>query len=95
MAFTGRGRDDDHSNHDKRSAAAVQCSGGLSLGRIAAVRRCEILNVQPEVLRLTSGRRTRPRHAQVHVIVPADMHECIVRFEPAPEFFEDAPKHIR
>lgn len=29
MLFTGRGRADDHSNHKKRSAAAVQCSGGL------------------------------------------------------------------
>jgi hypothetical protein len=27
--FTGRGRADDRSNHSKRSAAAVQCSGGL------------------------------------------------------------------
>ena len=29
MPFTGRGRADDHSNHSKRSAAAVQCNGGL------------------------------------------------------------------
>src|SRR4051812_11195877 len=33
MPFTGRGRADDHSNHSKHSAAAVQCSGGLSIGR--------------------------------------------------------------
>ena len=30
LPFTGRGRADDHSNYSKRSAAAVQCSGGLS-----------------------------------------------------------------
>jgi hypothetical protein len=30
MPFTGRGRADDHSNYSKCSAAAVQCSGGLS-----------------------------------------------------------------
>src|SRR5687768_8862664 len=35
--FTGRGRADDHSNHSQRSAAAVQCSGGL-VG-ISAVRQ--------------------------------------------------------
>jgi hypothetical protein len=35
MPFTGRGRADDHSNHGKRSAAAVQCSGGLFSGRFA------------------------------------------------------------
>jgi len=28
--FTGRGRADDHLNHCKPSAAAVQCNGGLS-----------------------------------------------------------------
>jgi len=29
MPFIGRGRADDHSNHNKRPAAAVQCNGGL------------------------------------------------------------------
>ena len=39
VPFTGRGRADDHSNHGKRSAAAVQCSGGLStISAVPALR---------------------------------------------------------
>ena len=38
MPLSGRGRAEDHSKYGKRSAAAVQCSGGLSGSRLAVLR---------------------------------------------------------
>src|SRR5687768_13939226 len=37
MPFTGRGRAENRSNYSRRSAAAVQCSGGLCPGRFRDV----------------------------------------------------------
>lgn len=42
MPFTGRGRADDHSNHSKRPAAAVQCSGGLFRPPDGCSFRCRV-----------------------------------------------------
>jgi hypothetical protein len=60
MPFTGRGRADDQSNHNKRSAATVQCSGGLFLGRAAALSKIAV-EAQRAQVRFDVLATTRPR----------------------------------
>src|SRR4051794_9460084 len=61
LPFTGRGRADDHSNHSKRSAAAVECSGGLCPCFAATTSISTTSSSPPQ--RLEGRRRGRCRRA--------------------------------